>query len=524
MPPKEAAEANEGLEKILAKLGGPPADDPNDPAAPGTIMSLFTADLGDGKTRDFFLVSGPNGLLFISRKITDFEKDVLKEDDANSPLVISINQHYSLAKGAKPGDRFLLSISKRFLCQLPSDLYEPTGPTVTVGEMLGGGYFLLEIPAGRSAGIGPPAIFVTEGEMKRLKIKTGDRVLLDQSGLRVLKVLPPPPKKDSTTDSLIVETTNVTWNDIGGLDHIRDWFIETFSDPYNHPELYKFYNLSLPKGALLSGPPGNGKSLLAKAFANSIAEKHGVPGGFIAINGPEVLNCFVGETEARIRRIFEAADEYYQKHNVPPVIFIDEAEALFSRRGSGRSADMEKTIVPTFLTSVDGMKGTKAFILLATNRPDQLDPAVIREGRIDRKLEVPRPTKESARSILEVHTKKFPKATDDIIDKTLEMIFNPSLVLASATTESGDVPVTFGDLTSGAMLAAICMEASRIAMKRDVALGRKIKPTGVGPDDLKEAVKSHIRSTASIDHEHSIKELLTSRGFKVKNITRKVLK
>src|SRR5208283_4208865 len=174
---------------------------------------------------------------------------------------------------------------------------------------------------------------------------------------------------------------------------------EAIELPFTHKDIFAHYNKKPPKGLLLYGPPGCGKTLVGKATTNSLANIFGakaISSGFIYVKGPEILNMYVGESGRRIREIFQRGRKHFDKYKFPAVIFIDEAEAVLSERGTSRSSDVDKTIVPMFLSEMDGLDENHAIVMLATNRPKMLDPAVVREGRVDRHIKVSRPTVETA--------------------------------------------------------------------------------------------------------------------------------
>lgn len=198
-----------------------------------------------------------------------------------------------------------------------------------------------------------------------------------------------------------VDFETIYWSEIGGLAAVKEELQESIMllrrDYSSHA---KVLGIKQPKGILLYGDPGNGKTMLGKAVATELAGDSNSP-SFIYIKGPEILSKFVGVSEERIRNLFLEAKRNYEAHEVPSVIFIDECDAVMNTRGSGRSSDVERTIVPAFLTEMDGIEGNHTFIILATNRPDTLDPAIIREGRIDKHIEVGRPDWDAVVSIVE---------------------------------------------------------------------------------------------------------------------------
>ncbi len=326
--------------------------------------------------------------------------------------------------------------------------------------------------------------------------EAGDRVVLDKSGSIILLNI----GKDESRFEFS-EKLEFTWADIGGQDAAVSVMIQAIEFPIVHADLYKKYKRKPLKGILIYGPPGCGKTLLAKGAAAARARllsSKDVSGGFLCIKGPEMLTKWVGEPEGVIRQIFDLARAFKKKYGYPLTIFIDEAEALLSKRGSGISSDVEKTIVPTFLAEMDGLEESSALIILATNRPDVLDPAIIRPGRIDRKVKVDRPrNQKGAGQIFAIHLKKT------LLREGLELaglaaqaateVFSPKRVIfdLELTDNAGqkeDRPFTFGDVLSGAMIANIVERATEIAIRRNVEnLGT---PEGITFDDIVSAADS----------------------------------
>ncbi len=245
----------------------------------------------------------------------------------------------------------------------------------------------------------------------------------------------------------------VTWEDIGDLEEAKEKIREIVELPLKHPELFKHLGIEPPKGILLYGPPGTGKTLLAKALANEIGAY------FIAINGPEIMSKFYGESEARLREIFKEAEE-----NAPAIIFIDEIDAVAPRREEV-TGEVEKRVVAQLLTLMDGLKERgKVIVIGATNRPEAVDPALRRPGRFDREIEIPPPDKRARKEILLVHTRNMPLAEDVDLDKLAEM--------------------THG--YTGADIAALAKEAAMAALRRFIKEGKIDVTKSIPPEKLRE--------------------------------------
>lgn len=291
-----------------------------------------------------------------------------------------------------------------------------------------------------------------------LAVKKNDRVLLDPTGNVIIAVV------QEARPAYMPNVEHVGWDDIGGQEEAKRRLIEAVELPYLHPKIYAAYDKKPAKGILLKGPPGCGKTLLAKAVATSI----GSTGGFIACKGPEILDPYVGVAERNVRNLFRKAEAWKAENGKPAVVFIDEAEAILSARG-GRHSYMEKTIVPTFLTEMDGLETSAAIVILATNRDDLLDPAVIRDGRIDYKVDVTRPSAVDAIQIMDIHVGKKP------------MQGNRKRTIDGAVSNLYMVP----DLPfSGALISGMVEKAVDHAILRDIAAK---KTTGLCDGDFAHA-------------------------------------
>lgn len=350
------------------------------------------------------------------------------------------------------------------------------------------------------------------------QLEVGDRVRLDQSCAIILERLNKEEERYRFS-----EETNVRFDDIGGLVEAKELLIEAIELPHKHPELFSFYNKKPPKGILLYGPPGCGKTMLAKASATSLKRVYQDSGksqssGFFYIRGPEILDRYVGAAEATIRQIFDLARDHQKKSGYPAIIFIDEADAILNKRGSGISSDVERTIVPMFLAEMDGIQKSGAIVLLATNRQDTLDPAIIRDGRIDRKIKVTRPTKKVSAEIFELYLKDVPLADkkDDlksIAEFATAEFFSESRILYDIVLDPMDpqrkASFTLADLVSGAMIKGIVDRATSIALHRDLEIDAK---SGVARGDIIEAIKCAFRENFDMNHEDELEEFIREHG------------
>lgn len=421
--------------------------------------------------------------------------------------LMEVNLPPNKAEGVRVGTMMKLSLKTMQPIEIV-DHPDALGAVVTVRRVVDESYSEIEGEKGHT--------LVYNGDIKP---NMGDRVILDSSGHVILKNLG---KEDDRFT--FCEETGVTWDDIGGLADAKEALVEAVELPFLHPEIYKKYGKKLPKGVLLYGPPGCGKTMLGKATATSIAKVHGKnsSSAFNYVKGPEILSKWVGESESTIRQLFGKCREHKKVHGYPAVLFVDEAESILGKRGSGISSDIEKTIVPQFLSEMDGMEDSAAFILLATNRPDMLDPAVIREGRIDRKIRVSRPDRSMVKDIFAIHMGRKPMSEgltiEDISNVAAEDMFSPARALAVIERKSGEpIHFTLGNVCSGAMVAAIVEETVGLALKRDLQSGQC---KGVQKEDVKTALDRIHGEYRNMSHKDDIEAFTSEWKADVKSIKR----
>ena len=383
---------------------------------------------------------------------------------------------------------------------------ESSGEVVTLKEVLADGERALVV--GRAD---EERVVELAGHLREQTMRSGDSLLLDIRANLVLERLPRP----EVDDLLLEEVPDVTYNDIGGLDGQIEQITDAVELPYLHQDLFRDYELPAPKGILLYGPPGCGKTLIAKAVANSLAKKIADVAGdgqaqsfFINVKGPELLNKYVGETERQIRQIFQRAREKASE-GWPVIVFFDEMESLFRTRGSGISSDMESTVVPQLLAEIDGVEGLRNVIVIgASNREDLIDPAILRPGRLDVKIKIHRPDETAAAAIFATYLKQHlpidPIEIDDLgggdpdkavrvmIERTVEEMYRDGEhnQFLEVTYQNGDKEVMyFKDFASGAMIENIVRRSKKSAIKRAIATGSQ----GIRLDDLLGSIRQEYR-------------------------------
>ncbi|MBF6167726.1 proteasome ATPase [Streptomyces gardneri] len=320
------------------------------------------------------------------------------------------------------------------------------------------------------------------------KLRPGDSLLVDTKAGFAFERIP----KAEVEDLVLEEVPDVDYSDIGGLGRQIEQIRDAVELPFLHKDLFREYALRPPKGVLLYGPPGCGKTLIAKAVANSLAKKIAEARGedakeaksfFLNIKGPELLNKFVGETERHIRIIFQRAREKASE-GTPVIVFFDEMDSIFRTRGSGVSSDVETTVVPQLLSEIDGVEGLENVIVIgASNREDMIDPAILRPGRLDVKIKIERPDAESAQDIFSKYlTEDLPLHDDDLaefggdkslcinamIERVVDRMYAESEDnrFLEVTYANGDKEVLyFKDFNSGAMIQNIVDRSKKYAIK-----------------------------------------------------------
>ncbi len=386
--------------------------------------------------------------------------------------------------------------------------YDDRGEIMSIAELLDDGRVLVigQTDDERVVGLSAP--------LRDLPLKAGDSLLVDGRSNTAIERIP----KAEVEQLVLEQVPDVTYDQIGGLGEQVEAIRDAVELPYLHADLFVEHELRAPKGILLYGPPGCGKTMIAKAVANSLAQRvaertgqEGLRSYFLNVKGPELLNKYVGETERQIRLIFQRAREK-SAEGFPVIVFFDEMESLFRTRGSGVSSDVETTIVPQLLAEIDGVESLKDVVVIgASNREDMIDPAILRPGRLDVKIKVERPDAEAAREIFAVYLhERLPLAEDEVavangaadavrrmIDRTVDKMYSEDHdnEFLEVTYANGEKEILyFKDFNSGAMIENVVARAKKLAIKRLIASGER----GLHTDDLLTAIRDEFRENEDL--------------------------
>jgi len=414
---------------------------------------------------------------------------------------MKVNLHPSIkAKTLRKGQEVVLNEAFNII---ESRGFDGQGEVVRLKDLLEGRRALvtLHFDEEKVAELGEPLLIE--------HLSVGDHLLYDPRSGYVIEKLP----KSEAEELVLEEVPDVDYEHIGGLAKEIEQVRDAVELPFLHPQLFAEHKLNPPKGVLLYGPPGCGKTLIAKAVANSIAKKLSHLAGkqlrsyFLHVKGPELLNKYVGESERQVREVFKKAKERAADGN-PVIVFFDEMDALFRTRGSGISSDIESTIVPQFLSEIDGVERLRNVIVIgASNRQDLIDPAVLRAGRLDIKIKISRPDAAAAREIfskyliadlpftadeLERHGGDRTALLDRLVGLTVEAMYatseeNKFLEVTYANGEKETL--YFKDFASGAVIEGIVSRAKKFAIKRAIATNEK----GLKADDLLRAIREEFK-------------------------------
>jgi proteasome-associated ATPase len=444
------------------------------------------------------LTQPPNGYGVVVGKNDDGTVDVLS---AGRKMRVTVHPEIDLAT-LERGQEVALNESLNIILARHSD---GLGEVVTLREVLEDG--VRALVTGRAD---EERVADLSDALVGQKLRPGDTLLMESRSGLLLERLPRP----EVEDLVLEEVPDISYADVGGLDSQIEQIADAVELPFLHGALFKEHKLPAPKGILLYGPPGCGKTLIAKAVANSLAKKVAEVSGdaharsyFLNIKGPELLNKYVGETERQIRLVFQRAKEKSDE-GWPVIIFFDEMDSMFRTRGSGISSDMESTIVPQLLTEIDGVEGLRNVIVIgASNREDLIDPAILRPGRLDVKIKIERPNEVAAAQIFSRYlTDDLPIAQAELdtnegdITATLKSMVAATVAemyrtdtdnrFLEVTYQSGEKETLFfKDFSSGAMIENIVRRAKKLAIKRLIAGGLR----GISTQDLLDSIRQEFK-------------------------------
>jgi len=409
--------------------------------------------------------------------------------------------------------------------------YPPQGPIVKVAEVLPDGRLRISLDGQAMSG----RIILRAPDLEDVELREGDEIRLDPS----MRVALEPFQKTEMGGYYLEEIPEIDWDAVGGQERAIKLIRDTIERPLLYPELFEKFGKRQLKGILLYGPPGCGKTLIAKATAHNLTESyrertgHDVREHFMFINGPQLLNMWLGETERQVREIFSTARERAQEGNLV-FVFIDEADSLLRVRGSGRGVNIANTVVPQFASEMDGLVGLEnVVVMLTSNRPDYIDPAILRPERIDRKVKVDRPNREATEAIFRIYLdENVPldpawlaehdsesEAREALVQAATDYVYrtDPEAAFVEVALRSGRRETLYWrDLVSGAVVMSAVERAKDLAIQRAIDLDSDEQ--GVSPADLYEAIGAEFRENEIFPKTDDIEDWLKLIDYEPENV------
>ncbi|MBT5028242.1 MAG: AAA family ATPase [Nitrospinaceae bacterium] len=420
-------------------------------------------------------------------------------------------------EGLEIGDQVALNEGFVVIARL---LFPTQGPLAKISGKLAGGQWLVQAATGNTE-----TIVLARTGLDETDLKEGVEIFLDANQRVILGKLP---QRESRT---LIEDDyeQVEWSHVGGQEKVKDEVRKVLEYPLLHQEILDKMEYQVPKGFLFYGPPGCGKTLIGKAILTEVIrklsekEESKLEGRFIYVKGPEILNMWLGESERKIREIFKKARDYKEKGQIP-FIFIDEAESILGTRQAWRGSNISNTVVPMFCAEMDGIQSLRdTVVILATNRPDLIDPAVIRPGRVDRKIKVSRPNREECKAILRVYLKEeLPREHEDfdaMAEPFLDSLFKRSSdqeVLVLTLRSGGNRKMYWNDFISGAVLEGIMKRAKEKAIERAIT-GETLSLT---VDDLLVSLETEFKEGSLLPAESNMEDWLQLLDVDAKHVVR----
>ena len=405
----------------------------------------------------------------------------------------------------QPGDQVALNEAYVAICKLPRP---ENGSIARISTRLADGQWLVHLASGNAETM----VSLREG-LEKEEFKEGDEVILDPSQKIVLNGLP----KRKAAKPIEDDFQKVSWSQVGGQKKIIDEVRKVIEYPILHAEIIDQMEYQLPKGFLFYGPPGCGKTLVGRAILTDVVkqlkekEHKNIQGRFIHIKGPEILNMWLGESERKVREIFKKAREYREKDQMP-FIFIDEAESILGTRQAWRTNNITNTLVPMFCAEMDGLQSLQqTVVILATNRPDMIDPAILRPGRIDRKIKVGRPNREGCAEILKIYLQdKLPRELDnmdEMIRPFLDNLFakKKDQEVLVMTLKNGDIKrLYWKNFISGAIIEGVIKRAKEMAIERAIKGGKLF----IKASDLTTGLNDEFTESGLLPSESNLEDWL----------------